>query len=396
MPNAPSILLYDAAPTRADQLEQRLAERGLTARRLELNAGVKGGGVFEDRIAVLLLDAPLGTSQADAARGLVDELKRQRIGTLVWGAGEAIRSSAGPLTELLGADVSLDEIVGKIGTLARYAPLVRGFERELEHLQRLGEQLNHYFSEIDQEMRLAGRLQQDFLPRKLPQVPPYHFHAVYRPASWVSGDMYDVFRIDEHHLGLFVADAMGHGVAAGLLTMFLRQALVAKRIDGNAYSILSPREALDNLNNSLVRQRLPNCQFVTASYAIIDTRSNALLTARAGHPYTLRITPDGRIDELRVEGSLLGLADIPAEFEQTQVTLDPGDKLLLYTDGIEDVFIMPHEDAAYATYTPNLQAWAPLSAADMVRAIEEHLDGREGSLHPADDITVLIAEVSGG
>ena len=285
-------------------------------------------------------------------------------------------------------------MAGKVGTLAHYAPLLKGFERELGHLHRLGDQLNRYFGEIDQEMRLAGRLQRDFLPREMPCVPPLKFEGLYRPASWVSGDMYDAFRIDEHSVGLFIADAMGHGVAAGLLTMFLRQSLVAKRVAGEAYEIIEPVQALESVHACLLRQKLPNSQFVTAAYGIVDTRTRVLRLARAGHPYPLHIRPDGSISEVRCGGSLLGLPDVPTEFEEVCIPLAPGDKVILYTDGVEDEIIESQRDGDNVTFTAQLREWAGLNATEFVRAVADQLDNRVGSLHPADDVTMLVLEVA--
>ena len=76
---------------------------------------------------------------------------------------------------------------------------------------------------LDEELRLAAKLQQDFLPKQLPQVGPIHFHSLFRPAGYVSGDLYDVMRLDEKRVGFFPVDAVGHGMPAALLTMFIKR-----------------------------------------------------------------------------------------------------------------------------------------------------------------------------
>jgi sigma-B regulation protein RsbU (phosphoserine phosphatase) len=285
-------------------------------------------------------------------------------------------------------------VLGKIGTLAHFAPLVSALERELSHLHRLGEQLNHYFNEIDQEMRLAGRLQRDFLPRQLPAAAPFSFHVVYRPASWVSGDMYDVFRIDASHVGLFVADAMGHGVSAGLLTMFFRQAFLPRRADGDAP--VSPPEALLGLHDALLQQKLPHSHFVTAVYAVLDTADGTVRLSRGGHPYVLHVPAPGvggAPVELRCEGGLLGLADIEAEFEELSVRLAPGEKLVFYTDGVEDYLLQPRVRGQSAVQLREpIAELCRLPAAQLAAALEQDLDQQAGSLHQPDDITLLVVE----
>src|SRR5690349_4883166 len=103
---------------------------------------------------------------------------------------------------------------------------------ELNDLRRRDETLNFYLHRVDEEMRLAARLQQDFLPKEFPDAGPIQFHSLFRPAGYVSGDLYDVMRLDDEHIGFYMADAVGHGVPAALLAMFLKHALQTKDRDG--------------------------------------------------------------------------------------------------------------------------------------------------------------------
>lgn len=392
MTTSPRVMVLDGTSRRGGELGDLLRARGFEP------ACVTPAEALEPRpapgwadVAVLVAD-PASPSDGPVA-AVLRKLVEEKVATVVCGAEDGLQREGGPLVEWLAADASPEEVIGKVGTLAHYVPLLRGFERELSHLHRLGDQLNRYFGEIDQEMRLAGRLQRDFLPREMPSVPPIRFEGLYRPASWVSGDMYDAFRIDEHHVGLFIADAMGHGVAAGLLTMFLRQSLVAKRITGGAYEIIEPVQALESVHACLLRQKLPNSQFVTAAYGIVDTRTCELRLARAGHPYPLHVRADGAISEVRSSGSLLGLPDVPTDFEEARIVLGTGDKVILYTDGVEDEIVQSERHGDDVAFTTQFRGWAPLGATDFVRAVGDHLDGREGSLHPADDVTMLVLEV---
>jgi sigma-B regulation protein RsbU (phosphoserine phosphatase) len=393
MTRSTQVVLYDGAPRLAECLRAELTQRGLnvTSRLL----GDVAATTRDAELAVLVLDPHRARDAAGLALDVIEQLVNARMPTLVWGLPEEAGRPVAPLVECVPSTAGLDEVLARLTTLARYGPLVTRLERELENLQRLGQQLNRYFGEIDQELRLAGRLQRDFLPAKLPQIPPLSFATVFRPASWVSGDMYDVFRIDEQHVGLFLTDAMGHGVAAGLLTMFLRQALVAKRLSGRSYQLVPPGEALANLNACLVRQRLPNCQFVTAVYALLNVETLELRLSRAGHPYPICMRADGTLVELPAPGSLLGIPDLPVEFGESRVRLEPGDRLLLYTDGIEDLFLRPDRPADDPDpFTARLHGWAGHSVHQLTRELGQHLDECEGSLHPADDVTLLAVEVA--
>ena len=95
----------------------------------------------------------------------------------------------------------------------------------------------------------------------------------------MSGDVYDVARLDEGHLGFYVVDAVGHGVPAALLTMFIKRALVTKRIEGHDYTLIEPGAALGQLNEDMLGQDLSNFQFATCCYCLLDTRTLQLRMA---------------------------------------------------------------------------------------------------------------------
>ncbi len=109
---------------------------------------------------------------------------------------------------------------------------------ELDQHHRRDRALHGQMDRLDEEMRLAARLQRDFLPKTLPEVGRVRFRALFRPAGYVSGDLYDVQRLDEDHVGFYLADAVGHGMPAALLTMFLKRALTTKEITPGGYRLL--------------------------------------------------------------------------------------------------------------------------------------------------------------
>lgn len=389
------VLLVGPRDERAVRLSERLAARGLSPSQVSLDEPVSAFQASAGQLALLMLGCDDAGHQAARAAKLVAKLRAEAVTTFVWGAAGDDAPWSGPGVETLSADVSLDEVVGRLTTLAKYAPLVRCLDEELRHMKRLGKQLNRYISEMDKDMRLAGRLQRDFMPRRLDDMPPLRFGTLFRPAGFVSGDIFDVIRIDETHVGVFMADAMGHGTAAGLITMFLRKALVPREMTGETVRIVSPAEAMELMHEGMASHELPNSNFVTAAYAVIDLRTLALTLARGGHPYPLWIRPDGRITELRAEGGLMGLAELPPEFNESTVHLVPGDKVVFYTDGIESHLIASRDDAETPPqFTPRLRDWAKHDARGFIGALSEFLDTLEGSLHPDDDATVLVVEVA--
>ncbi len=393
--SAPSVLLLGSTHERSRELYDRLQKRGVPEDRLVIDPAPARRTLQAADVLVCTLDPNEASSDVERVEAIVARAQAENVATLLWGVPDNFKPPDGELIECLSADAGLDEVVERLTALARYAPVVKRMETELQRLQRLGRHLNRYFEEIDHELRLAGRLQHDFLPRALPEVGPLRFAQLYRPAGWVSGDIFDVFAIDARHIGLFIADAMGHGTAAGLMTMFLRRALVPKQGRGDAERIVTPADAMYQLHEGLVRQDLPHAQFVTAAYAIVDVAALEIRLARGGHPYPLHVNAAGEIRELRCEGGLLGVADFEPEFDEHHGCLVPGDKLILYTDGLEELFIAGREEhAERAEFTGQLRDWVRLDADSLVTAVGDHLDQQEGSLNPRDDITVVVAEVT--
>ena len=185
------------------------------------------------------------------------------------------------------------------------------------------------------ELQMASRLQRDFLPHKLPRLANARFSAIYQPVSFVSGDIYDVMRLDETHVGFYVADAVGHGLPAALLTMFIKKALQTKKITGNNYEIISPEVVLAQLNSDLAQQKLSMCEFCTAAYCVLNTQTLELQIARAGHPEPVLVHKDSSVELIKPQGPLLGIIE-NAEFELQTIQLSPGDRFMLYSDGLED------------------------------------------------------------
>ena len=261
---------------------------------------------------------------------------------------------------------------------------------ELSLLRHRDETLNFCMRRIDEELRLAAKLQQDFLPRVMPQVGNVRFHTIYRPAGYVSGDLYDVCRLDEHHVGFWMTDAVGHGMPAALLTMFIKNAFVTKEIRAGGYRLLLPGETLGRLNDAMVEQNLSQATFATAVYGIVNTQTLVVQYARAGHPLPLLIKRSGETETLDADGGLLGIFE-GQEFETRSMRLSPGDRLVFYTDGVEVAYSDGTSDAH--RWQSELLARRELSTERMLGEFTESIDAATGSLQPKDDLTVIAVEV---
>lgn len=266
---------------------------------------------------------------------------------------------------------------------------IRQLKSEISLLRRRDLTVNHTLQEIDEEMRLAARLQRDFMPKVMPYVGGVQFDSLFRPCSYVSGDLFDIARLDEHHVAFYVVDAVGHGMPAALLTMFLKHALKTKDISTNAYKLIQPGQALALLNDQLVEQELSNATFATALYGFIDTRTLQVTFASAGHPAPVILSPDGTLSEIEGAGSLLGIFQ-GEEYPEYTFTLSPGQRVLLYTDGVELAFTKAANAFDTERWKTEVAALHNLPLNQILPAFAQVLDNQSGSATPKDDLTMLI------
>lgn len=241
------------------------------------------------------------------------------------------------------------------------------------------------------ELRLAGLVQQDFLPTQLPDTDQLRWATVFLPAEWVSGDIYDVVRIDEQHIGFYIADVVGHGMPAALLTIFLKQALVMRETIENNYRIFSPAEVMQNINVRMAAQKLSGYQFATCCYCLLNIKTLQLTYARAGHPYPILIRPGQQPKQLEIRGSLLGIFD-QAEYIQQTIQLQPGDKLLLYSDGAEH-FIGRFDDQQGFVFGTEFSDVKERPVVKMIDGLNSLIQNKKIEPSKVDDITIVALEV---
>ncbi|MBW8001264.1 MAG: serine/threonine-protein phosphatase [Planctomycetes bacterium] len=244
---------------------------------------------------------------------------------------------------------------------------------------------------LSEQLRMAGLVQRDFLPKHLPKCEGLRWATTFLPAEWVSGDIYDIARIDEQHIGFYVADVVGHGVPAALLTIFLKQALVMRETTGNSYHLFSPAEVMKNLNLRMTAQKLSGHQFVTCCYCLLNTETLELTYSRAGHPYPILIRGQEPPKQLEIQGSLLGIFE-QTEYIQQTIQLQKGDKLFLYSDGAEPVIGAFDEQTGF-NFTDEFCEIKNHPVDKMMTMFNSLIKDQEAKLHPKDDITAVALEI---
>jgi len=341
-------------------------------------------------VMAFVLPNGMETQQENILESVLQNLQNIAIPVVVMQTAEQADAhihTYGDTALYIRPDESAEMIQGRLLTLLDMRRSIRLLHTEIDRLKTVSQPLNSYFSQVNEEMRIASRLQRDFLPEKPPEVEGIKFATIFRPASWVSGDIYDISRLDERHIGFYIADAVGHGMPAALLTMFIIRAMVTKIIDGNNYTLVEPGDALKQLNADMVAQELNNFQFATCCYGLLNTETLRLRVSSAGHPPPMHILADGQMNELDLSGSLLGVFP-EQQYDTIEVQIQPGEKILMYSDGVELAFVDegPDKPLRFRKEFGNL---AELDIQTMCENLVDIINREEGSLHPRDDVTII-------
>jgi sigma-B regulation protein RsbU (phosphoserine phosphatase) len=237
---------------------------------------------------------------------------------------------------------------------------------------------------MEQELRLAYGIQARLLPQRIPQVPGWEFAADWKPAREVSGDFYDFIPAPDDQWGLLIADVADKGVPAALFMSMARGLLWASRA-----GVHSPAQALAQTNRHLEANAAPG-MFITACYAVLDPVTGVVTYANAGHNRPLVVRADGTVTELdgSVDIALGVLADF--SYQERYVTLDPGDVLVLYTDGVTDAVNATGERFGLERLMDLAAQGRSEGAAALTQNIAQTVQEFSAGATPFDDLTLVV------
>ena len=240
---------------------------------------------------------------------------------------------------------------------------------------------------IQKELEIAEQIQTSILPREVPRRAGIEIAARYLPMSAVAGDFYDFLTFERNHLGILIADVTGHGVPAALIASMLKVAYASQAAHAD-----DPALVLAGLNKALCGKFEDH--FVTAAYLYVDLDAKLLRYAGAGHPpllYKNRSNSEAR--SIEHNGLFLGMFP-EAEYSSIEIPLKPGDRYLLYTDGLPESKNASSEEFGVARCMKVLDSHTNLSAGaladQMLSEISRWATNAKGSAGSQDDDMTLI------
>ena len=214
-------------------------------------------------------------------------------------------------------------------------------EKNIELENRLGQlELAHSILKsqavtIQTDLNRAMRIQQGLLPQQSPLPDRVSLSALYRPMAKVGGDLFDVFSLGEDQLAFYIADASGHGVSSAMLTVFLKHAIQRAVRDPEKGTLRDPGAVLLDVNKTVISEAFGQGVFISLTYGLLDTVTGVVHYSNAGHPPLLLIHGDHRIERLHRASPVLGV-NPKVLYTHGEFTMQPGDILVLYTDGITE------------------------------------------------------------
>jgi sigma-B regulation protein RsbU (phosphoserine phosphatase) len=238
---------------------------------------------------------------------------------------------------------------------------------------------------LEKELSIAREIQQSLLPQRIPVIPGYEIATLFEPAYQVGGDYYDVIPISHSDIAVAIGDVSGKGTPAAMIMASVQASLRTLA----SMQVGDPAATIRWLNEILCKNQGRSNKYVTFFLAVLDFRAHRLSYVNAGHCYPLILKKDGRVERLETGGMVMGFfPDI--HYRSGAYQLDPGDLMVLYTDGVSELIDAREEEFGVERMISVLQGSQSRGVneirATLVAALEKH----RGDQKQGDDITLIL------
>ena len=317
----------------------------------------------------------------------VEILNYRKDGTQFWNrlSLTPVRDASGEVTHYIGVQSDVTDR-----------------RRAEDSLRDVNRQLRHANERARRSMDAAARIQQALLPRVLPDLPGAHFAFGFRPSETLAGDVLNILPLSPHEAGLYVIDVSGHGVAAALLSFTLSHWLRASRResllvvpDAGAPDhpwVTPPRQVADRLSQQFPFD-MRTGQYFTMVYGVLDTTQRQFRYVCAGHPAPVLARKHAPAMRLEAAGLPIGMEPI-SPYEEHVLELEPGDRLLLYSDGMTDAENAQGQEFGIEGLLREVHATRALPLDRAVASVLHSVEQWCGTSGPRDDLSLVAFELA--
>lgn len=305
----------------------------------------------------------------------------------------AVEGIAHDITRRVAAEADLkksrDELEIRVAERTSELELInKKLRLEIEERKRIESELKEKQRQIYKDLEVAASIQKSLIPAFSPNLGAIRIAWIFEPSSQVGGDLFNFYLPNENQISFYMLDACGHGISAALMAAAASQSLHS----ADQLKISRPESVLNSLDRVFPFERFDS--YFTISFATIDIKTGQLAYSNAGHPPLLLQRTDGSMEILDYHGPVIGI-NSGALFRQKETNLAPGDKLVLYTDGILDHTNAGGERFGKHRLYETLQQHRDKSLQKIMELIKDSLANFASLDESDDDISLLMIEYTG-
>ncbi len=303
--------------------------------------------------------------------------------------------------DFVSKPVKLDELHARIRAGERVLALEKALHERNEELVYLNDSLVAAQELINRDLQTAAKMQTSLLPAATLHYLNVEIAWLFCPSAMVSGDIFNFFRLDETHVGFYALDVAGHGVSSAMMSFSLFRLLTTEMQRGSPlkhpldnkpyYSIVPPSAVMTDLNTQF-QTDLDNWLYFTMVYGIIDTTLQTIELCQAGHPSPIYVTKGESARFIGDGGFPVGLTEC-TEYESVTIDYNPGDRLILYSDGITECLNGNGDMFGADRLIDILEQTRTVSIHEVSQALNERIRQWRGEKMFEDDISMLILEI---